>query len=158
MLQEWDIGLDPEIPLDLNINGNMGQNNFNLSELNLSNLVIKANVGQTELYLPPQQLDAEISGDVGDFKIFIPANADIEADIKGSVGGFTIEIEETVSEMEIFAIAVATTFVVDPVEIGLAIDTKGEVEYPTPPSEITIELIVPATETTAVAAAEIRVS
>ena len=50
--------------------------------------------------------------------------------------------------LEIVAVAVA---VVDPIPTL----TSGVVEYPTPPSLIVIEVIVPAEETTAVAAAPV---
>lgn len=68
-----------------------------------------------------------------------------------------ISIEDTVPPTDILEDAWAIV-PVSSAPTGLCIITVGLVEYPSPPSEITIEVIVPAIETIAVAAAPITES
>ncbi|MFQ5577537.1 MAG: LiaI-LiaF-like domain-containing protein [Anaerolineae bacterium] len=90
----WDIGLSPSVPLDLSITGDVGGSEFDLRALDLTGLDVTAGVGEVTLQLPPGRYPLRIDGDVGAFKITIPAGAGIEADINGGVGGFSIEISE----------------------------------------------------------------
>ena len=48
----WDVQLSPKIPLALNVQGGVGDSNFDLSQLQLTSLQISSGVGQMDLSLP----------------------------------------------------------------------------------------------------------
>lgn len=97
---QWNIGLSPDVPLDLRINGGIGSATLDLSGLQITALDVNSGVGEVNLMLPAslpeavRTLDAHIASGVGEFTITIPEGLDIALDINGGVGQFTIDVPE----------------------------------------------------------------
>ncbi len=71
----WDLKLTTDVPIDLTINGGVGDNNLDLSSLNLAGLVVNNGVGSTTLTLPARgKFSARISGGLGNTTIRIPSS------------------------------------------------------------------------------------
>ena len=92
----WEIGITPEIPIELVINGSVGEADLDLSKLDLTGLDLSVNVGKVMIYLPAtsEGYDAKITGSVGETYIEIVEDADIRLDIEGGVGEVTINVPE----------------------------------------------------------------
>jgi hypothetical protein len=90
----WEIGITPEIPVELNIRGGVGESELDLSELNLASLDLDVGVGQIRILLPATsgEYDAHITGSMGETYIEIADEADIRLDIDGGVGEVTIKV------------------------------------------------------------------
>ena len=92
----WEIGISPDLPVDLDIYGGVGEADLDLSELNLTGLNLDVGVGQIEIYLPstPDAYEARISGSVGETYIEIAEGADLRLNVDGGVGEVTIDVPE----------------------------------------------------------------
>lgn len=90
----WDIGLSPEIPLTLNIDGSVGQSIIDLSDLQIEDLDVDGDVGDFDITLPAtgKAYDAYINGGVGAFEIVLERGAAVNLTIDGDVGEFVIDV------------------------------------------------------------------
>jgi predicted membrane protein len=85
----------PSIPLDLELNGGVGDSRIDLSRLTLTDLRVNGGVGTTNLTLPVlRDLEIDINGGVGDTNITVPANAAFTADITNGVGTTTLDLPD----------------------------------------------------------------
>jgi hypothetical protein len=93
---KWDVGISPEIPVALDINGGVGEVELDLSELQLTGLDLNIGVGKFYIFLPStiESYDAKIVGSVGETLIEIAEGADIRLDIEGGVGEVIIDLPE----------------------------------------------------------------
>ncbi len=92
----WTIGLSPDLPIDLSINGGVGEANLDLSALQITNLNVSSGVGQLTLNLPAtrEPFEARLSSGVGEVDVTIPAGPDVTLDISGGVGETTIDVPD----------------------------------------------------------------
>ncbi len=90
----WDVGLSPQIPLNLNIDGGVGDAALLLGELQLTGLDIDAGVGNMTVALPAGEYRASLDGGVGEFSLTIAAGADMTLTANGGVGGMTIDVPD----------------------------------------------------------------
>lgn len=92
----WDIGLSPEIPLTLNIDGSVGQSILDLSDLQIEDLEVDGDVGDFHITLPATEkaYDADINGGVGAFEIVLERGAAVNLTIDGDVGEFVIDVPD----------------------------------------------------------------
>ncbi len=89
----WDIGLSPNVPLDLDVHGGVGEARLDLSNLNLTHVEVGGGVGEIDLALPSRgDYDGYLKIGVGDFKITVPSSANADLRIKGGVGECTVNI------------------------------------------------------------------
>lgn len=90
----WEIGITPEIPIELNINGGVGEADLDLRQLVLTGFDLDVGVGQMMIYLPANAdgYDARITGSVGQTTVEIEEGANVRLDIDGGVGEFTIKL------------------------------------------------------------------
>ena len=90
----WEIGLTPSIPLDLNLNGGVGESNLDLRELKLVDLDVNVGVGDIHLRLPamPESYHADIDGSVGDIRITVEPETAMVLGVDGGVGDTVIEL------------------------------------------------------------------
>ena len=95
----WNIGLNPDIPLDLNINSGVGQGNFDLSDIQLTGLNINGGVGQINLQLPSVEsaYDVDINNGAGELNVSITEDAALNLNINGGVGNVTIDVPDSVA-------------------------------------------------------------
>jgi len=81
----WDLRLNPDIPLRLDLSTGAGTAALDLTHLNVAELNVSTGVGTTTLNLPRRgSLQAHVSGGVGDTTISIPAG--MAARIRASTG------------------------------------------------------------------------
>ena len=92
----WEIGLSPDVPLDLNINSGVGENTLDLSQLNITGLNINSGVGNINLRLPapPESYHASLNGGAGEINITIADDAALSLDVSGGVGNVMIDVPD----------------------------------------------------------------
>jgi hypothetical protein len=92
----WNIGLSPDVPLQLTINSGVGQGNFDLSSLQLTALSVNGGVGQINLQLPSVEAayDVNISNGAGELNVSIADGAALSLNISGGVGSVTLDIPD----------------------------------------------------------------
>ncbi|QPC84525.1 hypothetical protein G4Y79_09160 [Phototrophicus methaneseepsis] len=97
----WQVGLTPNIPLDLSIDGGIGPVEADLSGLTLNDLDVDSGVGTMNVTLPIQTaaLHAEIDSGVGQLTVNVPEGAHGELDIKGGVGEVVIYVSRNTALM-----------------------------------------------------------
>jgi predicted membrane protein len=86
----WDIGLTPNIPLDLNITGGVGGGKLDFSGLKLTNLQTSTGVGDMEFVLPDGSYSANINGGVGKITLVLPAKSGVRIDASTGVGSINM--------------------------------------------------------------------
>jgi hypothetical protein len=93
----WDIGLNPAVPLDLEIDCGVGSSGLNLTGLNLSNLEVDGGVGEIRLTLPsaPEPYTVEVDNGIGGMSITVPEGAHPRIKVDGGVGGVNITLPES---------------------------------------------------------------
>ncbi len=92
----WNIGLSPAVPLDLTVNGSVGDAQIDLRGLQLTGLDYRGGVGSVRLTLAATEdpYNVQINGSVGEFTLVIPDGAAVTARIEGGVGGFIIDVPD----------------------------------------------------------------
>lgn len=81
--KSWELLLNPEVEMELNVDTGVGKTTLNLVDLDLSSLDIDSGVGEVSIYLPDfPDLDVRVSGGVGKIEVFLPEgiNARIQVD------------------------------------------------------------------------------
>ena len=89
----WDLELNDQVLLDLNINCGAGQAKLNLGELALRNVAVHMGAGQVDLDLrgkPARDYQVEISGGVGQATVRLPENVGVWAEAHGGIGSVTV--------------------------------------------------------------------
>lgn len=91
---EWDIGISPLIPLDLEIEGGVGDTELDLTELLLKTVELDVGVGDVVLSLPAADdlYEVRIDGGVGETEVEIERGANLMLTINGSVGDVTVDV------------------------------------------------------------------
>lgn len=70
----WDLQLNPDVPIALEISTGVGESHLDLRQLNLSSLDVDSGVGETTVTLPGEgRLAVTIDGGVGELVVEIPA-------------------------------------------------------------------------------------
>ena len=94
----WDVGISPDIPLKLDVDGGVGPVTLDLSNLNINHLEVDSGVGTMHITMPTQSSSyrAEIDGGVGETRIIIPAsNGNHRIDIDGGIGMVEVSLPES---------------------------------------------------------------
>ncbi len=90
----WNIGLTTAIPLDLRLNGGVGDATIDLSGVQLSNFSYDNGVGNATITLPNSGgYPVAINGGVGNTTVVF-ANAAIVASVDGGVGNLVIDVPD----------------------------------------------------------------
>jgi hypothetical protein len=92
----WTIGLSAQIPLDLRIEGGVGDKRLDLGDLEIRALEVDADVGDLTLILPAtgSSYTAQLGGGVGDADLTLEPGADVILDIDGDVGSIVIHLPD----------------------------------------------------------------
>lgn len=92
----WNIGLNPDVPLDLEVTGGISNSHLDLSELQLTGLNIESGIGSLNLNLPamPGSYDVSINAGTGTIDIDIVEGSTLNLDINGGVGAVTIDVPD----------------------------------------------------------------
>ncbi|MEJ2747732.1 MAG: LiaF-related protein, partial [Anaerolineae bacterium] len=90
---EWDLKLNDDIPMDLDINLGVGENNLELSGLTLNSLDIQTGVGETTIDLTgdwANSFDVDIKGGVGKTTVYLPSNVGVRVETQTGIGGINV--------------------------------------------------------------------
>jgi hypothetical protein len=90
---EWDLRLNNEIPLDLDVHFGAGQAQLDLGGLNLRRVSVEMGVGQIQLDLrgaPKHDYNVSVHGGVGEAEIKLPNSVGLEATASGGIGEISV--------------------------------------------------------------------
>ncbi len=92
----WHIGLSPAVPVTLNVNGGVGNSEFDLSELQLQNLTVNGGVGNLNADLPAMEdpYNVSINSGSGEIRITLAEGAAVNLSISGGVGNSVIDVPD----------------------------------------------------------------
>ncbi|HLK70105.1 MAG TPA: toast rack family protein [Bryobacteraceae bacterium] len=86
---EWDVRLNRDVPLDMNVHFGAGHAVLNLGHLNLHGVEVDMGVGKLELDLrgsPKRNYSVRVQGGVGEAIIRLPSSTGVEAEAEGGIG------------------------------------------------------------------------
>lgn len=94
---DWDIRLNNQIPMEMNVAMGAGKAMLNLAGLNLNRLNLKMGAGESDIDLDGawhHDLSASIQGGVGKLTLHLPSDVGVRARVQGGLGaihanGFT---------------------------------------------------------------------
>ncbi|MCF6136302.1 toast rack family protein [Pseudalkalibacillus berkeleyi] len=87
--QDWQMTLNDQLPLLINLELGAGKSKLNLSSLNMKELNIEAGMGETEIDLTGNWLESfnvNIENGVGKTKIYLPKHIGVKLDVDKGVG------------------------------------------------------------------------
>lgn len=92
----WDIGLTPNLPIALNLDGGSGSADLDLIQLRLTEFVMDQGSGSLKLQLPTstQAYTANIEGGSGSLNLSLPADGDLTVYLDGGSGSINIDIPD----------------------------------------------------------------
>lgn len=93
----WNLGLSPDLPLDLRVETGVGAVTLNLQALLLEQLTVSAGAGRVELILPDGEYEFDMETGVGNTQITFPQTGQVEADLQSGAGNFTLLIPPTMA-------------------------------------------------------------
>jgi hypothetical protein len=97
---EWDLRLNDEVPMDLDVELGAGSGLLDLGSLNLQDLRVTAGAGELEVLLTgkPRVKDLQVQVGAGDVTVDLSGKwkDDLDADIKGGVGRLTLRLPSDV--------------------------------------------------------------
>jgi len=85
----WDISLNDDVPLDLNIDFGVGEGKLDLTGLKLKSLDIDMGIGELVLDLSGERensFDVILDGGIGSATIYLPEHIGVRARIDGGIG------------------------------------------------------------------------
>lgn len=93
---QWNIGLNPEIPLDLNVSSGTGGIYLDLSDFQVSALTINTGTGGIELTLPAmdERYTTRVETGTGGGTITVLEGAAVRLDLNSGTGGMTVDVPD----------------------------------------------------------------
>jgi hypothetical protein len=86
---EWDVRLNREVPVDLNVSFGAGDARLDLGALSLRRVEVDMGVGEIQMDLrgqPKQSYSVQIRGGVGEATVRLPSDVGVYAEAKGGIG------------------------------------------------------------------------
>lgn len=98
-LQPWNIGLAPDIPMELHIDASTGSTEVDLTGIELESLTVEASTGSMNIRLPEDQesVPFRLDASTGSMDITVPENTGLDMNVDGSTGSLTIDIPDGAS-------------------------------------------------------------
>lgn len=92
--QKWDIGITPEIPVDITLDGGSGSLNLDLAGLNLSGLTGNFGSGASRIVLPASTVEyvVAIESGSGSVNMTIPADTTMSLSLDSGSGAVHIDL------------------------------------------------------------------
>ena len=93
VVNEWTIGLNNGIPIDLDTTLGAGEAHLDLGGLTLRSVNVKMGAGQSEISFssdPKHSFDLNVRGGVGEATVRIPKNVGVIAKAKGGIGEISV--------------------------------------------------------------------
>ncbi len=90
----WDIGLNPAVPIQLNVDSGSGSVQMNLADLQLSELNVDGGSGSLTIDLPVSTTAyaVDYQGGSGSLSMAIPAGSDVTVTLDGGSGSLTLRL------------------------------------------------------------------
>jgi hypothetical protein len=84
----WQVGLSPQIPINLELHAGMGKALLDLRRLRLTGLQLHGGMGDVDVRLPevPAGYDARVQGGMGHIRLDLPPATDLNLDLSGGMG------------------------------------------------------------------------
>jgi len=89
--RRWVLGLSPQVPIDLELDGGSGRAELDLRELELDQFKLDAASGAVDLYLPYGAYEAQIEGGSGSLDLWLPPNASVQLVVDDGSGALRVE-------------------------------------------------------------------
>jgi hypothetical protein len=87
--RRWDVKLTPDVPLELSLDVGSGSCSFDLTELEISDLLIDGGSGSMDLSLPPtSSFEIYIDGGSGLMNVVVPPSVGVRVDLDSGSGSF----------------------------------------------------------------------
>ncbi len=86
---EWDLRMNREVPLDLDLKFGAGEAHLDVGGLMLRSVSVDMGVGQLDLDLrgnPKKSYDVQVHGGVGEAVVHLPSDVGVEAEAQGGLG------------------------------------------------------------------------
>ncbi|HEY1240938.1 MAG TPA: toast rack family protein [Bryobacteraceae bacterium] len=86
---EWDLRMNREVPLDLDLQFGAGEAHLDVGGLILRSVSVEMGVGQLDLDLrgnPKKSYDVRVQGGVGEAVVHLPSDVGVEAEAQGGLG------------------------------------------------------------------------
>jgi hypothetical protein len=85
----WEVGLNPAVTYQIDLNAGVGQSKIDLAKINLSGGSIDGGVGTSDFYLPGNgKYHLTINGGIGIVRLYVPSNLAVRAEVNGGLGSF----------------------------------------------------------------------
>lgn len=93
----WDLGLNPDVPLDLDVDLGVGETDLDLSGLELESLSLDFGVGDASVILPAVgEYQATIDGGIGQIEVILPQG--LEARVRVDNGIAAVSLPDELSQ------------------------------------------------------------
>ncbi len=92
--RSWRIGINQEVPIDLEVNGGNGASTVDLSNLTLTGLRLDSANGSMVAGLPDGDYDGRINSGNGTLRVTFPAAGRQDIEVDGGNGGLTFLLPE----------------------------------------------------------------
>ncbi len=90
--KNWDLGLNRDIQLDLEVDAGAGKSTLDLAALNLRRFKLDGGVGQVTVKLPVRgRYDMTIDGGVGQMILMVPQGLGARVRVDGGLGGVDVQ-------------------------------------------------------------------
>ncbi len=88
---DWELGLSPDVPIELESSMAFGEMELDLSSVNLSGLEASQAVGELSVSLPAgESMNAEVSQAVGQIIVYVPADASVRIEVSKALSSLTV--------------------------------------------------------------------
>jgi hypothetical protein len=85
----WDLRLNQEVPLEIEVHLGAGEARLNLGSLSLRRVDVEMGAGELDLDLrgtPTKSYDARVQGGAGEATIHLPSTVGVDAQVTGGIG------------------------------------------------------------------------
>ncbi len=88
----WDVGLYPQVPLALQINGGVGRATLDLTDLQVTSLSVDSGVGTVDVTTPKSGIaTVSLNGGVGSATVKIPQGVSARIRVSAGLGGINVD-------------------------------------------------------------------
>jgi len=92
----WTIGLNPDVPFDLNVDASTGRSELNLTDIRLKSLYFDGSTGASRIVLPmsKENYQVRLDASTGALEVVLPAESNLTLYLNGSTGGVEMDVPE----------------------------------------------------------------
>lgn len=90
--KQWDIELNRDIPIQLNVSTGVGRSILDLSQLSLTRLNINGGVGEANVKLPERgRFNVALDGGIGEITLIVPQGLGAKVQVDGGLGDVQVD-------------------------------------------------------------------